>query len=115
MIAQMSRPRSRRAWVALVASWSLPCIVSCLSGDETPPVVRVEYPPGRAPIPVALTEGAQGMSPLPPKEPFTPLDRAIANDCWVTRPWSKNVPPRDCTRDDECRDGFCDRGHCAAI
>jgi hypothetical protein len=45
---------------------------------------------------------------------LSPLDKAIGQDK-PSRPWSKNVPKRRCTNDDECGDGFCDRGHCAAI
>ncbi len=43
-----------------------------------------------------------------------PIDKAIAQDR-PSKPWSKNVPKSACTKDDECGDGFCDRGHCAAI
>jgi hypothetical protein len=110
----MNRTHWKRAFCTLAAWVSAAGAASCLSGDEAPAVVRVEYPPGHAPIPVAFTEGAQGMSPLPPKEPFTPLDRALAEDC-PARAWSHNVPDRDCTSDGECGDGFCDRGHCDAI
>lgn len=30
-------------------------------------------------------------------------------------PWSRNVTNRSCMKDDQCGDGFCDRGRCAAI
>jgi hypothetical protein len=111
MIAHRSRPRSRCAWVALAAWWSLPCTTSCLSADDAPAGGRVEHPP-RAPVLPA--EQAQDGGPF--GEQFSQLDYAIANDCDLgPRPWSKNVPDRDCTRDDECGDGFCDRGRCAAI
>jgi hypothetical protein len=52
---------------------------------------------------------------------FSPLDIAIASDCFPmaiedwSRPWSKDVPRRDCTEDSECGDGFCDRGRCREI
>jgi hypothetical protein len=51
-----------------------------------------------------------------PPSGFTrsPIDKAIAEDK-PSRPWSKNVPERRCTKDEECGDGFCDRGRCAAI
>jgi hypothetical protein len=51
-----------------------------------------------------------------PPSGFTrsPTDKAIAEDK-PSRPWSKNVPERRCAKDEECGDGFCDRGRCAAI
>src|SRR5262249_36065218 len=92
---------------------SLPCVASCLSVDEAPAGGRVEHPP-RAPVPVVSAQQAPDGGPS--GEQFSPLDHAIANDCSSgPRPWSKNVPDRECTRDDECGDGFCDRGRCAAI
>jgi hypothetical protein len=113
MIAPMSQPGSRRAWVALAAWWSLLCITSCLSGDEAPAGGRVEHPQ-RAPMPVLSAQQAQDGGPS--GEKFSPLDHTIANDCSSgARPWSKNVPARDCTADAECGDGFCDRGRCAPI
>ena len=45
---------------------------------------------------------------------LSPEEKLIADDC-PRRPWSKNVPNRGCTKDDECGDGFCDRGQCSAI
>lgn len=45
---------------------------------------------------------------------LTPEERTMVNTC-PRRAWSKNVPDRDCTKDDECGDGICDRGHCSAI
>jgi len=45
---------------------------------------------------------------------LTDEEKQIFDTC-PRGPWSKNVPDRDCTKDAECGDGFCDRGHCAAI
>ena len=45
---------------------------------------------------------------------LSPLDKAAMDDC-PERAWSKNVPQRRCTNDDECGDGFCDRNHCAPL
>jgi hypothetical protein len=45
---------------------------------------------------------------------LAPLDRAILDDC-PERAWSKSVPDRRCTKDDECGDGFCDRGRCSPL
>jgi hypothetical protein len=54
------------------------------------------------------------MSHLQGSRFLSPIDKAIREDK-PARPWSKNVPERSCTKDDECGDGFCDRGRCAAI
>jgi hypothetical protein len=105
------------AWVGLAGA------ASCLSSDDAPAGGHVEHPQPRAPMPVVSAQGAQEGSPPPTEGRFTPLDQAIADDCdrpkdmpWKQgRPWSENVPDRDCTNDGECGDGFCDRGHCAAI
>lgn len=58
-------------------------------------------------------------SPPSTNDPFldsniSPLEKAIREDR-PARPWSKNVPKRRCSKDEECGDGFCDRGGCAAI
>jgi hypothetical protein len=45
---------------------------------------------------------------------LSPRDKAILDNC-PARAWSKRVPSRRCTKHDECGDGFCDRGRCAAI
>jgi hypothetical protein len=113
---QVNRTRAGYTWFALTAWVSLPCIASCLSGDEAPAGGRVEHPPRRTPMPVSSAERAQNGGPPPPGGPFSSLDQAIAGDCyWGSRAWSQNVPDRDCTHDTECGDGFCDRGHCAAV
>jgi hypothetical protein len=119
----MSRMRGKHAFFALAACAGLAGVASCLSGDEAPAGGRVEHPPQRAPMPVASVAGAHDASAPPPEGQFTPLDQAIADDCERPkdmpgrhgRPWSQNVPDRDCTSDGECGDGYCDRGHCAAI
>jgi hypothetical protein len=104
----------------LAACAGLTAGASCVSGDEAPAGGRVAHPPARVSMPVASAEAPPDASP--PAEGFTPLDQAIADDCrpfrppaWSTRVWSQQVPDRDCTTDVECGDGFCDRGHCAAI
>jgi hypothetical protein len=45
---------------------------------------------------------------------LTPTEKIIVDTC-PPRPWSKNVPNRACTKDKQCGDGLCDRGHCRAI
>lgn len=44
---------------------------------------------------------------------LSPIDKVIMNEC-PARAWSKNVPKRRCTSDEQCGDGLCDRGRCAA-
>jgi hypothetical protein len=118
----MRTPMRRAHWrygpFALAAWAGLGGVASCFSGDEAPAGGRVAHPPSRAPMPVASAEAAQDGSPPSPEGMFTPLDQAIADDCqrpkdmpWRQgRPWSKNVPDRDCTNDGECGDGFCGEG-----
>ena len=123
MRTQVNRTRWKYTFMALAAWVSLTCMASCLSGGETPAGGRVEHPQQRAPMPTASAKGAQDVSPPPSRGPFSPLDTTIADDCLslpgagpgLPRAWSQNVPDRDCTNDGECGDGFCDRGHCAAI
>jgi hypothetical protein len=129
----MNRTRSGVLFVELVAWLGLASLVSCVSSDDVPGPGRVEHPgPGaKAPptptSPASSPEPTSGMSepsehppaPAEVKEPPSgfqpsPLDKAIAED-YPERPWSKNVPKRDCKDDSECGDGFCDRGSCAAI
>jgi hypothetical protein len=45
---------------------------------------------------------------------LSPDEKHMVNTC-PRRAWSKNVPDRDCKKDNECGDGICDRGHCSAI
>lgn len=83
---------------------ALGCLIACSSSDEAPGG-------GRLPPQPALSSSRQQQ---PSETYLSPLDKAIAQDR-TSRPWSKNVPVRTCTKDDECGDGFCDRGRCAAI
>ncbi len=45
---------------------------------------------------------------------LTDKEKIITDTCPV-RPWSMNVPDRPCTKDEECGEGFCNRGHCEPI
>jgi hypothetical protein len=115
----MTRTHGKYVFLAVAAWVGIAGAASCLSGDDAPAGGRVEHPPRRAPMPVTSAKGAQDASSPPREGSFTPLDQAIADDCpeWPKEPraWSQNVPDRDCMNDGECGDGFCDRGHCAAI
>lgn len=105
-------------------------VAGCSSGEEPSVGGRVEHP--AQPAPSAI----QSAAALPPPDTFTLLDKVIAAEClsktvtvhrpgmWpeeaqisvsVPRIWSQDVPDRDCTKDSECGDGFCDRGRCEAI
>lgn len=88
--------------------------MACSSSDEAHGGGRVEYPVDPRPkIPPSPPAGSA--SAMPSQHAFlSPSDKAIAQD-YPSRPWSKNVPKRTCLKDDECGDGFCDRGRCAAI
>jgi len=134
MKTQMYRTGPGRAFFVLAAWLSLPCAVACSASNDTPVIVRIEHPPQRAPMlvssaepatdaglmtpgpptmPAASAEPATDASPMTPEGP--PIDEWPDDDYPVHRPWSKNVPERDCVDDGECGDGYCDRGHCAAI
>lgn len=45
---------------------------------------------------------------------LSPQEEIAAGFC-PPQVWSQNVPDIDCTKHNECGDGFCDRGHCNAI
>ncbi len=104
--------------LGLALGWAM----ACSSSDEVPGGGRIAHPvePGPKPSASTISPQSQSATPLPsaselPPDPYlSPIDKAIAND-HPSRPWSKNVPKRSCTKDDECGDGFCDRGQCAAI
>lgn len=106
---------------------------SCSSADEIPGGGRVEHP-------IELRSAPAAPAPLPPssasaipiqespRRQRTPSevyeqntgiklseeDKLIMDDC-PSHALSKNVPKRVCAKDDQCGDGFCDRGRCAAI
>ncbi len=99
------------AFLGFSAVLSIATIASCSSVEPAPGGGRVEYAGSQVPAPPS---SAQGPNPSSSVGPLSPLDWAIRNDC-PARSWSKNVPERSCMEDSECGDGFCDRGHCAAI
>ena len=118
----MKTKTDRTGWdfltVGLAASVGLCCAVSCSSSDQVPAGGRVEHPdPAPAPPPITTS-----IAPPPAPTPETPAPpeveeqrpKTLAEDA-PSRPWSKNVLKRSCKKDDECGDGFCDRGRCAAI
>jgi len=89
-----------------------------ISPDSTPPIdplmtsaIRAEVTPApsvnRPPLPSQGYEQLFGVK-------LSPLEKAIMDDCPM-RAWSQHVPKRQCKKDSECGDGFCDRGRCAAI
>lgn len=45
---------------------------------------------------------------------LSPVEKSIIETC-PERPWSTNVPDRPCAKDDECGEGYCDRGNCQPI
>jgi hypothetical protein len=123
----MSLTRCRILFLGLVAWVGLAGLASCVSTDDAPSGVRVEHPdpgPKAPPAPAAPTQATSESSAHAPSPSevdtqssgftLSPIDKAIRGDK-PARPWSKNVPKRSCTKDDECGDGFCDRGRCAAI
>jgi hypothetical protein len=116
----MKRTSESLVFLCLAAGVSLPGAVSCGLTDEAPLGKRIEHPDPRSPSLLSSPDETPKQDP-PPEETFSPLDKAIAADCSQVpgtrraRPWSQNVPERDCTDDSECGDGYCDRGRCGAI
>ena len=129
----MRRTNLRNFFAGLAAWLSLAGSSSCVSSDDAPAGGRVEHPDPGMPKPLASKNGATPLaqasaSSAPSEHPSSvaevdeppsgfqrsPLDEAIAKDK-PARPWSKNIPKRNCIDDGECGDGFCDRGRCAAI
>ena len=128
----MNRMRRKPLFIGLAVAVGLSGLVSCLSSDDASVGGRVEHPDPRIPasapkanlVPSAQASATPAPSEHPPSSADmngsssgfkrSPLDKAILED-HPSRPWSKNVPKRNCTDDGECGDGFCDRGRCAAI
>jgi len=126
-------------FAGLVAWIGLGSAASCSSDDQVPGGGRIEHPlepsamktpppptsPAPPPASTAETSAPSAPSVDRPRTlseifegrtglKLSPLDKAIMDDC-PARAWSKTVPKRRCAKDDECGDGFCDRGQCTAI
>jgi hypothetical protein len=144
MTMQRDRMRWKNLLVGLVSWAGLVGVAACSSSEEAPGGGRVAHPvtvnlgtsglPGTAAPPPstynAPRPSSQWVTPPPvASRPLlsnseyyelrrglkpSPEDKAILDDC-PERAWSKNVPNRACTFDNECGDGFCDRDRCAAI
>lgn len=127
-------------WLAVGVG--LACVAACSSADEAPGGGRVEHPvEPRMPLSASVAStppisssgamappSAASLAAPPPARQRTPsevyeqstgiqlspADKTIMDDC-PGYSLSKNVPKRACTKDEQCGDGFCDRGHCAAI
>jgi hypothetical protein len=125
----MNITRRRILFIGLAVWVALASLTSCVSSDDAPAGARVEHPdpgakappPPTAPTPANSESSAHTRPSSDVNEPPsgfalspTDIDKALREDK-PSRPWSKNVPERRCTKDDECGDGFCDRGRCAAI
>lgn len=135
------RAQVKRAIFIGIAAWAgLVCAASCASRDKPHQVVHIAQPVDSSPPAPPPPPSSSLVSPAPASEDtpsevapepsanrplsrseayerfarlkLAPVDKAIIDDC-PTRAWSKNVPKRHCTKDDQCGDGFCDRGRCA--
>ena len=142
MAIQSNRTRSGTIFVGLAAWIGLGGAASCSSDNQVPGGGRVQHPgepgPKVEPGPTKASPPPTFLAPPPAPAAETsassvdrrpslseiyeqnkgiklsPLDKAIFDDC-PARAWSKNVPQRRCTKDDECGDGFCDRDRCAPL
>jgi hypothetical protein len=131
----MNLMRWRPLFAGLFVWIGLGVAASCSSDDQAPGGGRLEHPVAGGPTkaPPSSTSLAPSQAPVVSSAPsidhspsisqiyekntglkLSPRDKAILDDC-PDRAWSKNVPQRQCTRDDECGDGFCDRDHCAPL
>jgi hypothetical protein len=92
-------------------------MAACSATDEVSST-RVDHP---TPSPTLLVStAALSIDAGPP--PVSMEDASIpeeiiktVEDRFPRQPISKNVPDRECAKDEECGDGFCDRGYCAVI
>ncbi len=137
MTMQRDCMRWKNLLVGLVSWAGLVGVAACSSSEEAPGGGRVAHPvtvnpgtsglPGTAAPPPstynAPRPSSQWVTPPPvASRPLlsnseyyelrrglkpSPEDKAILDDC-PERAWSKNVPNRACTFDNECGDGFCD-------
>jgi hypothetical protein len=92
-------------------------LLSCSAADEAPGG-HLEHPTGPQPAPTAMPSLSAEVAPATtaPMYFMTSSGVVIADPhLHFQTPWSKNVPVRACTKDDECGDGFCDRDRCAAF
>lgn len=121
-----------------LASWpGIACLACCAAKDNAPevhvghPATGPELPaPNHTPSPPGPTPAAWCPCPSGPPGPglpappvATPAPPSSAEQAWCpcpaitqptpARPLSKYVPNRACASDDQCGDGFCDRGRCA--
>lgn len=136
----MSQTLRHPSFVVLAGWLALACLAACSSSEEAPRGSRVEHPvkpgpkpkpsPVVSPLPTIFVQPSTSAPPMPTpsahrptpseiyeehtKTALSPIEKAIMDDC-PPRAWSKNVPKRACTKDEQCGDGFCDRGQCAAI
>lgn len=138
---QISQVSSKTYGLGVVLCIGFGWLAACSSVDEAPGGGRIEHPvelgPKIQPSPSALATTLSSSSPSSstsaPSAPLSskrrsiseyfeentglklsPRDKAIMDDC-PDRAWSKNVPKRQCSKDEQCGDGFCDRGRCAAF
>lgn len=129
----------RTLFAGIAVCLDFPLAVSCASSTKPPPCVCANLPvdPGPSPPPPSASPvicpsappdapSEVAATPSPPRRwsisetyesstglTLSPLDKTILDTC-PARAWSKNVPKRRCTNDDQCGDGFCDRGRCGA-
>ncbi len=114
MAARAPQRSSSHGLFVLVAGVGIAVLTSCGATEETPkarvasPVDQQATPPASAPY----VEDAPSKKPREPR--LTEFDEDSL-DTPFSRAWSKNVPSRTCSKDDECGDGFCDRTACAPI
>ena len=119
----MNKSSSGGATLVFFAVMFVGCGTGCIPSDDPSAGGRAKHPQPRASASAMLPDAGEDANSSSADAAFSALERAIANDCEFVpgvgfihaHRWSQNVPDQDCTTDSECGDGFCDRGHCAAI
>jgi hypothetical protein len=100
---------SEKAFTLSLASVGIACIACSCSAVDEPSGNPSGSPAERRATSPPITSSAK----VTPSS--APNGEVVSDDYPFPRPWSKNVPNQACANDNECGDGFCDRGQCAAI
>ena len=137
---QSKNPNHWKPRIITIILWaSLANAVSCSSNHETKVGGQVDCPATMStgpktpsaqvpPLPTSMPGASYPLPPFPWSKPLPPppstwwerkvafsaLQKAIVDAC-PERVWSQNVVHDECTRDADCGDGYCDRGHCDVI
>ncbi len=133
------RARYIHAIICVSFGFGFGSVAGCSSGQAVPGGKRIELSQHDSGVDAGDAGDGDASSRVPPGEIWAPIrhpgekyptfselveestglelsleEKQIVGTCYQ-RPWSRNVPDRNCTKDNQCGDGFCDRGHCMAV